>query len=162
MDMTKLKDVLHFYLHCDVQYPDSSGKMVIARFTGFSREDGIETTYKEKQKIGMAPGDYLSWKPNKWHNCDANHLKPILRKLSSMTQDEARELFKIVFPLKELMPIIEYNDVEKMWVSVTRIPFGHRVAVQLDYGSAEQFQFLLSKGFDLFSLIESGQALERT
>jgi hypothetical protein len=66
--------------------------------------------------------------------------KPILRPLSSMTEEEARELFKH-----------QYGD-EKYNRTMLRFAFQY---------SPDAFRYLLSKGFDLFSLIENGQALEK-
>ncbi len=147
--MIQLRDVLHLYLNCDVQYPDSSGGIVIAKFTGFSREDGIETTYKTKVKKGDAVGDYLSWKPSSYHSCDANHLKPILRPLSSMTEEEKHEFFKL-----------QYGDDEKYNERLVGFAMGGKSGTYTLF--PETFQYLLSKGFDLFNLIPSHQALEKT
>lgn len=133
-----IKDYLHLYLGCDVQYPDTDRKLMVAKFTGFSRADGIETTYKKKRKAGKAVGDYLSWKPNGHHNCDANHLKPILRKLSSITEEEC-------------------DNLDWYYRGTNGGLIEHR-AIDL---TPEQVRYLLSRGFDLFGLIDLGLAIEK-
>lgn len=67
---------------------------------------------------------------------ESNKVKLILRPLNSMTEEEDTE-------------VLELNN----WV-------------QFDYdrkfNTPECFKYLLSKGFDLFGLIESGLAIEKT
>lgn len=81
-----LQDYIHFYIGCDIQYPDMhrEGKFIVAKLTGVSRADGIETTYK-RAKDGCK-GDYLSWKSNGHHNCDALHAKLVLTPISKVSE----------------------------------------------------------------------------
>jgi hypothetical protein len=134
-----IKDYLHLYLGCEVEYPDTDGTPMRAIFTGFSRADGIETTYKKKPKKGEALGDYLSWKPNGYHNSNATKIKPILRPLSDMTKKEMAEYNKL------------YETLFNMADGINQI----RQHAACDH-------YLLSKGFDLFGLIEAGLAIDKT
>lgn len=65
-------------------------------------------------------------------------LKPILRPLSNITNEEGRLTFGSI----EFMLIKNINDIDKF--------------------KSHQFLYLLSKHFDLFGLIESGQAINKT
>ena len=94
-----LKDVLHFYIGCEVEYPNTDGKPTRATLTGISRLDGVETTYKRK-KDGCI-GDYLSWKENGYHDANAFNVKPILKRTTNMTDAEIKA-----------MPFKQYPDFE--------------------------------------------------
>lgn len=107
---------------------------MIATLTGVSRADGVETTYKRRKKKGHAVGDYLSWTPNGHHNCNALSLKLILRPLSDMTEEEMIEV-----------------DVD--------VP---NILSEYEKLRPTAFSFLLSKGFDLFGLIDAGLAIDKT
>jgi hypothetical protein len=154
--MTKFKDVAHLYIGCMVQYPDTCGKKITARLTGVTISE-IETTYKRKRK--GCSGDILSWQPTASHNSDALHTKPILRPLSSMTKEEVAEFMGItdgvVTKGNYSKPFfqLEWKDNLDDW------RFKFQYSNQL---SAYQFIILLSKGFDLFGLIESGEAIDGT
>lgn len=66
-------------------------------------------------------------------------ITPLLRPLSSMTENE----------------IEEYKSLMRFTTDGV-----HQVGIRVD--TAASFHFLISKGFDLFSLIESGQAIDST
>lgn len=95
-----LRDVLHFYIGCQVEYPSTDGKLIRATLTGVSRCDGIETTYKRK-KDGCS-GDYLAWKENGYHDANAFNVKPILKRTTNMTDAEIKA-----------MSFKQYPDFEK-------------------------------------------------
>lgn len=69
----------------------------------------------------------------------AEEAKPILRKLSSMTEEEEREM------------VATQDDV--------RLEGYPEILLKADSG--ETFLYMLSKGFDLFGLCESGLAIDR-
>lgn len=110
----KISDYLHLYLGCDIMilcYKDYSGG-----------------TYKLTGKIFANIIDN--------YNPKEDLIKPILRPLSDMTEEEREEL----------------NDIElgeSSWPTVAR-------------ALAPCFAWMLSKGFDLFGLIESGLAIDKT
>jgi hypothetical protein len=146
--MKSIKDYLHLYLGCEVQYPDPNGKMITAKFTGFSRTDGVETTYKKKPKAGEAVGDYLSWEANGYHNANALHLKPILRPLSSMTEEECYEASVISGKRRVYMP--------RYWAGEGSARYMYMTPEQC----FKLTHYLLSRSFDLFDLIHSGLAID--
>lgn len=73
-------------------------------------------------------------------NCYAlvSETNPILRQLSNMTEDEAQDLMK----QSNTHTFIRNHDSHYKY-------------------TAQQLQWLLSKGFDVFGLIESGIALDK-
>lgn len=89
-------------------------------------------------------------------------IKLILRPLSSMTEDEGRE-YAVHYGIKGNLPctITEENGYVKIAIGdkqhgASLFPMGH-------YGQKpESVHYLLSKHFDLFNLIESGQAIDKT
>jgi hypothetical protein len=83
-----LRDLLHFYIGCQVEYPSTDGRLIRATLTGVSRCDGVETTYKRK-KNGCS-GDYLAWKENGYHDANAFNVKPILKRTTNMTDAEVK------------------------------------------------------------------------
>lgn len=83
------------------------------------------------------------------------YVRPILRPLSSLTESEARELYEIKFGF-------EYdgeNCTEEYWGD-----FDSGLDTMLSYsvGNPKIWLKLLSWGFDLFGLIESGLAIDAT
>ena len=93
---------------------------------------------------------------------DGKH-KPILSRLEDMTEEDAKELLKIRYgragwfnPIYErhsslCVDFYFYDSNQKKCVS------------QLDWDTlnAESVAYLLSKGYDLFNLIPSGEAIDR-
>lgn len=105
----KIADYIHLYLNCDTNW----GKLV-----------GIDnTTYTVVKNGEMIKLDH------------SQSLKPILRKLGSMTNDESAELNK------------------------RGISIGQRKGYSY---TPLAILYLLSKHFDLFNLIEEGLAIEST
>jgi hypothetical protein len=161
--MKSIKDYLHLYLGCEVEYPNTDGKHIRAILSYVGRND-IETTYKRTRSSvsgSKIKGDYLSWKSNGWHNCDALRVKPILRPLSSMTEEEAKDIATIYFkPFDDKSFSFSISSC-----GLVRIKYHH---ASLLYGGTspigdytpEIFTYLLSKSFDLFDLIPSGLAID--
>jgi len=91
--------------------------------------------------------------------------KPILRRLDSMTEEEAIEVTKPVVVYGDLPNVRKYETWEN--------PFG-KIVVSWGNGLREkyvpqdetaftvgQFTYLLSRGFDLFNLIDTNQAIDK-
>jgi len=138
----KFKEVAHLYIGCKVKYPDSDDKMIVATLSGVNSQS-FETTYSRKKKGCI--GDYITSNDGKQrgHNCYIENVKPILRSLSSLTEEEATE--GLGYDNLIYKPFKVCNNFSSRSVF-----------------SAKEFVFLLSKGFDLFGLIESGEAIDAT
>lgn len=105
----KIEDFLHLYWGCDVMHP----------------------ALKNKRTLKDAWGGQM---------LDGNiQLKPILRPLSSMTEEEQHEMSKMV-------DLVDAEDGENYW-------WGTQVA-------AHRTNYLISKHFDLFNLIPDGLAID--
>ncbi len=130
-----LKDYAHLYIGCKVIYPGIDGNNITATLTGVSKTDGIETTYSRKRN--GCKGDYLSWKSNGNHNCDALHVKLILRPLSSITDEECTE----------------YNHIQLLTRTIIN-PFFDQCMSE-----AAKTKYLLENGFDIFNLHADGLAV---
>lgn len=139
--MTKdIKDYLHLYLGCEVQLrhngtfvPDPyEPTCYLSRITD-GRMDSVGVRYDGSEEI-IYP-----------FTAD---IKPILRPLSDMTEEEARQLC----PNGE-EPFLKYLSEKDEW-------YTNRIHFYTAY--SECYRFLLSRGFDLFGLIDSGLAIDAT
>lgn len=144
----ELKDYLHLYQNIDVK---------------------IASDRKAERKMDTmiyATGEYAHCtKSNFPYSQDIpyKNVKPILRPLSSITNTEVIE---IVALLSDVYLLVKHTgnfsygiDFEFQYNSSNR----RRVACQRwDELNPEQFIYLLSKHFDLFGLIESGLAIDKT
>jgi len=119
-------------------------------------------------------------------------LKPILRRLSSMTEDEAVELVLVLFNTTQLEENIDSEEIQldlapnDGWLLVAeemaividvscrcfegQIGILHCGSIMLydDDGSIQTlqnvpdaFHYLISRGFDLFGLLDAGLAIEK-
>jgi hypothetical protein len=137
--MVKFKDVAHLYAGCEIEYE--------YRFT---TKDGSELRRAKVNYVGVNgvvkfldltaitnTGEVSS--PGNFR-LNINDTKPILRPLSSMTKEEDKECHNIMV-----------SDF-----------FNKTIGRQIVHYEAEKILYLLSKGFDLFQLIESGEATEKS
>lgn len=113
-----IKDYLHLYLGCELSI---NGNIYRLR--------SVDLT---KKWIAFNADGYYG---NPIKTNLGTNVKPILRKLSSMTEEERNEL-------RSLQPAGE----DMFWLKNLGMPA----------------HFLLSRGFDLFGLIEEGLAIEKT
>lgn len=183
--MKDIKDYLHLYIGCEVQYPDIDGSTVIAKLTGMTNGDGIETTYLETQRGEDMVGDYLAWKENGNHHSNAFNLKLLLRPLSDMTEEEAIEIGELVIGKYDSVKFrVDKNlstSGEFRYWKVHKEHRGYGKSLTIDEnGEVDVYdrhddgshtiyikqhfvtKYLLSKGFDLFNLINDGLALDKT
>lgn len=126
----KLEDYLHLYLGCPM---DIGGYLTLERIMGI------------KQGIGMVD------------------MKMVLRPLSDMTEEEKTALLKI--NLSIITHRIEFGENY-----ISQNAFGFKGAAEhcafksyvfeFNKMDSKEFHFLLSKHFDLFSLIPEGLAID--
>jgi len=116
----KIEDYLHLYLGCEVliNSGDIHNEKLIIDY------DFLNTYYEVE-------GGYFM-----------NNPIPLLRPLSSMTEEEAKEM-----------------DMQDVQISMIAHPSFMPVDI---YFNAKQMRILLEKGFDLWSLIDAGLALDAT
>ena len=129
---TKFKDVAHLYLGCNVQ------------------DDNTPSGYTAMLCSCDLSGDANIFYFDKNGNCDVDsnivsisEVKPILRPLSDLSKYELDE-------------IVEIGEVTYRGESPEIFIIGWKA-----FG-ANTFTYLLSRLFDLFGLIESGEAIDKT
>lgn len=138
----KLQDVLHFYLGAKVKAQD--GEMIYT-LSGIDRKGNALFYDGFGNEMWLSPG---------W--------KLMLRKLDSMTEQEAIECAKLSEWEPDFVnPVVKrtkYNDLVVEWAD------GHEkqnVTGDL-FWCPEQVVYLCAKGFDIFNLIPMGQAIDAT
>ncbi len=82
-------------------------------------------------------------------------VKPILRRLESLTESEARELYKACFGKDE--DEVDDDDFLFFWNAPARYEIYRKERV---FGYPNGWLKLFSWGFDLFGLIDSGAAID--
>lgn len=158
-----IKDYLHLYIGCDVLRPDGRTILKLYGIQGALaiHAEGSELTYSSL------------------HAC-----KPILRMLSDMTQQEATLIAEMIYESiygsreagLEFVNMVEpesddsagfiFEDGERDRIGLTiEVTRGIEFSVNGTKVMVRQFDLLpnlLSCGFDLFGLIESGLAIDKT
>lgn len=149
--MKTLESILHMYLGCDVMTEDNR----------VGRLAGIDLCQKDNS-ITMLTIRYSDDTEDDWTviNDDGyfSRLKPILRPLDSMTEEEAKDLYD------QMYPDVPRRDDFKARIIIdqvtgTGVYYEGKVSI-IDY--VNWYPWLLSKSFDLFGLIDSGLALNAT
>lgn len=138
MPEKNIEDYLHLYLGCEVVIQKS--------FTGFGRYlvKGDKVVLNTKLLMELGEDGNCTYTPN--------YIKPILRNLNDMTEEE-----KLQLAYNHAYPHVKFSSKESALNSM----YGR-------YGSKwftayqDEFLFLLSKHFDLFGLIEAGIAIDKT
>jgi hypothetical protein len=80
---------------------------------------------------------------------------PILRHLDDMTRDEALEIYQSVGHLWEQNSVSDFYNLPMDW------HIRNRIRREFPEWHAMEWQYLISRGFDMFRLIESGQAIRK-
>lgn len=139
----KLKDVIHFYIGCKVKHSALKNyRILTGKWMQSLLEKGIE-------------------------------FKPILRPLSSLTEDEMKEVYCCDCWAKctktEILEIgfdgENTNCIQIKYEGRINTATGSRLGYERFYFnslSSYQFQWLISRGFDMFQLIPQCQALDTT
>lgn len=145
--MVELKDVIHLYLGCQCVTDGQLEEEHIAKMVGIC--------YDEVQIL------------NEYHNqhgeCPIDRVKPILRSLSSMTEEDALVVAQMesdIFLFIEIARISKQAIGFEFEYSSSRRRRGRTVL--FDSLSPNQFAYLLSKGYDLFDLIPRNLAIDST
>lgn len=126
----KIEDYLHLYLGCEVMGTEPAwGESRKGYLTGIHGEYEAEIQFFEEDGVNVSESPAY----NKF-----TQVKPILRPLSSMTQEEA-------------------DDYNKK--SATRFSLDYFRDQVME--EAEVTRYLLSKHFDLFGLIDAGLAIPK-
>lgn len=178
METRNIRDFIHLYLGCEVE--GHRDQLTLSKIIGL-RGNLVYLSPHEYQtpncdKVFTRPEMYVS----------SQFVKPILRPLSDMTEDERKELWRLVFSqghgrnfseaAKTFTGRVVFID-EKTYYNVPRhvmMQGVERLAIESDgtiwadcdlhnwrHNQHETTRWLLSKGFDLFNLIPDGLAIDR-
>lgn len=90
------------------------------------------------------------------HNSERQDVKLHLRPLSSMTEEEKNEIGKMLHPKCDTHEVNTFMDALQVK------SYGDGTRVLTDNYTPKIFLHLLSRGFDLFGLIEKGEAIDAT
>lgn len=139
----ELKSVLHLYIGCKIQsHP---------HFIPNKREK------TEVPGVCILTPDLLADLLNEIFPGSIGYTwKPIIRKLESITEEEIYDFVKLIEPIV----CDAYLSCCDILFSYYRGGERHDSCFNLLWCDPSQFAFLLSKGFDLFGLIDSGQAID--
>lgn len=163
-----IKDYLHLYLGCEVarEHEESRSKKFFER----GKLIGIAQSEIEKDKIVAI----LDVGIDHFHEWYIEETKPILRRLSSMTEEEAKDLIQFDKLCKEYQDVSynlirEFNDKILIGIDVNYsivdpdegVIYPHGWEMRFSSMNAYDFKWLLSKHFDLFGLIAAGLAIEK-
>ena len=139
--MEQLKDYLHLYgLGFEVIFDNKVWKIaeLKKRTVRLQRED----------------------KYNRWNECHYNELIVPLRPLSDITSEEMLEYVRIERP--EATEVKFYQGKIWSFYDPKDTSFYKWMIHSIEYKTAEQYKYLLKQGFDIFGLIESGLAIDKT
>lgn len=121
-----IKDYLHLYIGCEVSTPDGFRKMLCYN-------NYFDLVYVETNPETIAPS-------KAYYTYHINEVKPVLRTLSNMNDEEDKECSNIMFG-EFASKVVRKNII---------------------HYEGEKIKYLLSKHFDLFNLIEAGLAIDKT
>lgn len=157
LNRKNIKDYLHLYLGCQCKRMGQDDDSETFRLTGISW-DGT-------QNIWWA---YFEDKEDCYSVID--DVFPILRPLSDMTEDEAKVLCSMQIKglrtcdhvkIVQMTPVVKfviYSDGEDPNDDHGRL----RRFLNIESYLVPQFKYLLSKGFDLFGLIDAGLVIKKS
>jgi hypothetical protein len=152
----KLSDYIHYYIGCRVQ--KDSDALDYPTIEGVHGGNVIISEFRYK----TPHCDKIFTRPRIWHTI--SFVKPILRKLDSLTDEEIKELIGWE-KMCDMYVCCSYERGNFGIVVNYGIDTDHGVAMQshnisFHAFSPKEWMYLLSKGFDLFFLIKDGLAID--
>lgn len=170
----KLNDYIHLYLGCEVFVQKKQGNENLLRgrmcdvTNGSNHGDWIRVSFETC--VTVINSNFEEVKSN-FHTffIGEDMIKLSLRRLSSMTEEEAIHLFKLnsLDDKKREFTLIEKDDkcitMNYKWKDELYDNYYHSsysIYFNKETWSSKQFVYFLSKNFDLFSLIDAGLAIE--
>lgn len=143
METRNIRDFIHLYLGCEcITY---GGKIPVSLIGIVKMQSG-----ELKAFVGHEHNTY-------YVSLDMpEYCRPILRLLSDMTEEEAKEFLRIDGITAGFMSVNAFG-IRHNHTTWEFNPHGEGMPA-----NPNQFAFLLSKGFDLFNLIPDGLAIDKT
>jgi hypothetical protein len=149
-----IKDYIHLYIGCKVSREHKADRS--EKFSEYGKLVGVSASEVEPGRI-VAIIDVGLDHQHEWY-VEETILN--LRPLSSMTEEEAMEAILLMDTIaqsdKPRIKILKLNNINiPFWLGENKIAR----YVSFNDLNPKQFQYLLSKGFDLFNLIENNLAI---
>lgn len=160
-------DFFHLYIGCDVIVTPYEGASYQCKLTGVMHkrtdfENQIRVQVFEADDDEGYEGAGIQW-------FDEDEVELLLRPIIDMTEDEAAEFIHLKG--RSIMCNIDRTEITRIRFGETKNIIDFSYKKQNEVGSKtyyvnqsdpEQFNFLLSRGFDLFGLIKKGFATDST
>ncbi len=153
--MKKIENYLHLYLGCEVLVTDIDGQTF---------KDRVESVINDNEGKKFSIYEFGDC-PFNDHEEYYQKVQPILRPLSDMTEEEARGYADCYMNyITDDVPVkVVVRETGSVKISIGNEDHGASLFPAGPHGDKpEAFRFLLSKGFDLFGLIEAGLAIDKT
>lgn len=150
--MIDITDKLRYYFGCEVLVPESNKR---GKFTGFDWDDDQSIImFTVRYSDDLDDFDVLNdWLP-------IRRIKPILRRLESITEEEKKELAKIVAG-NEILRDFEFNLYYLGGIRIIAYVPGR--IIEAENYSPLMFHYLISRGFWLFEpeAFDNGSIVEK-
>jgi hypothetical protein len=158
MTEKKIQEYLHFYFGCRVWIDEKEyGRLVGGDYV----PNSVNQIYHNIELDGEKDDDgYPVIIPYNDDFDSPSRVKPILRPLSAMTEEEMLSYARITRP--EAEKIVFKDGGISSYYNPGDTTFYKWAKHRLDVFTPEETLWLLSKHFDLFGLIESGLAVDKT
>lgn len=175
----ELKDVIHLYLGCEVEYEGiTNGKELKAEMDAnkhdvfylptIEKNLGVKHGYLKEIRID-AKGNkkYLIGRKGLQRHYNTDRFKPILRPLSDMREDDIAGWSNNI-NIKHTPYCVELDSKRDDGEFTEIYPDGSILSRSKDDGEIRPinggllFTILLKQGFDLFNLISTGQAIDKS
>lgn len=165
--MTKFSEVSHLYLGCELigSFRLEPRKGYLTGITNGGED--VEIQFFEEDGINVFESPEFN---------TVKEIKPILRPISDMTEDEMKEIFNLIF--KRIFPpsgnilLFDLGKKEErrvLWTGVERVGIDLSGDIWADsdlhiykFNPHLITAYLLKQRFDLFELIKNGEAIDKT
>lgn len=165
-----LKDVIHYYIGQECQTPE--GVAAIRSVGQWHPGDDVFVHFNK----------YSTISGGKYYNLSKHEIRPILRRIEDLTEDEARQIADMIYRdiFNEPGQFLHIQQVTTDNSDATGFTmedvYGDAIGLTIDASRGIEFSnkgdmmnvrqfdvthYLLSIGIDLFGLIDSGQAIDR-
>lgn len=134
-----IKDYLHLYIGCETD----QGLLI-----------GMVNCDNDKEDIQCV----CLMKEGGLVNGSIKNIKPILRPLSDMTEEEALECYESCWQGHQIDDVNKARHIRELFSEESDPDYAYGNVT----GNAKVFRWALFKGFDLFGLVEAGLAIDKT
>jgi hypothetical protein len=135
MESISFKNVLHLYVGCKLKDNFMTYQSVMY---SVQKNDLYMVACSDRSEVSL----WLS----------SNKAKPILKSIQDISQEDSEEIFNMPCQASAKM---QYNDLESWKTAIKSAPD------TIVCSCSESWFYLLSRGYDVFNLIEKGEAIRK-